>query len=316
VVVSAPRTKTPAMLPSTPFTKAEVFDLGIRNRGWRSLVSEDLVREVYPGYFVDAALPDTVQLRLAIASRILTPDLVVARRTAAWLHGLDLLDHRGFPRTPPLEVVTRRQQLRSKSPLLTTHVADDLLSADVMEVDGLLVTTPMRTAADLARFAPRADALVSLDAFLHDGRVSPEAFRKSLIRWRRRRGIRQAYEIADLADGRSQSGGESRLRLRVIDMGLPPPQLQVPVYDLFGEVRFWLDLGWRNWMLALEYDGEEFHGPEQEAHDKRRRTWIEQRGWIVKAFRKEHIFTTSHTFEREVDLLVQQARGRGVTLGA
>ncbi len=304
------------MLPSTPFTKAEVHDLGVRNREWRSLVTEGYVREVYPGYFVDAALADTVELRLAIAERILSPQLIVARRTAAWLHGADVLDHRGFPRTPPIEVVTSRQESRSKSPLLTTHVADDLLGMDVMEVGRLRVTTPMRTAADLARFAPRPDALVALDAFLHSGLVQPGPFRKSLVRWSKRRGIRQAYEIADLADGRSESGGESRLRLRVIDMGLPRPELQVPIYDLFGRVRFRLDLGWRHWMLALEYDGEEFHGPEQQEHDESRREWIEQRGWCVRAFRKEHVFSTSDLFELEVMALVNQARAGGFTLGA
>lgn len=176
---------------------------------------------MYPRYFVDASLPDTVQLRLAIASRILSPELVVARRRATWLHGLDLLDYRGFPRTPPLEVVTRRQELRSKSSLLTTHVADDRLPADVMTVGDLQVTTPMRSAADLARFAPRPAALVAADALLNKELVVPEAILKSLVRWRRRYSVRQAYEIADLADGRSESGGESRLRLRVIDMGLP-----------------------------------------------------------------------------------------------
>lgn len=304
------------MLPSSPFTKAEAHDLGIRAREWRSLVIEGHVREVYPGYFVAAEVPDTLQLRLAIASRILTPELIIARRAAAWLQGLDVLDHRGFPRTPPLEVVTRRQEIRSKSPLFKSHVADDLLPTDVMTVGGLQVTTPLRTAADLARFAPRPDALVCTDAFLHKELITPERFEKSLVRWRGRRGVRQAYEMATLADGRSESGGESRLRLRVIDMGLPRPQLQVPVHDLFGRVRFRLDLGWENWMLALEYDGEEFHGPEQQDHDENRLRWIEQRGWTARAFRKEHIFTTSLAFEREVDRLVGVARSRGNTLGA
>jgi hypothetical protein len=304
------------MLPSTPFTKAEVHDLGVRNREWRSLVTEGYVREVYPGYFVDASLPDTVQLRLAIASRILSPELVVARRTAAWLQGNDVLDHRGFPRTPPLEVVTRRQELRSKSPLIRTHVADDLLAEDVMTLGGLRVTTPLRTAADLARFSPRPDALVSTDAFLHNKLITLERFEKSLVRWRGRRGIRQAYEMATLADGRSESGGESRLRLRVIDMGLPRPQLQIPVYDLFGKIRFRLDLGWEHWMLALEYDGEEFHGPEQREHDEDRLDWMQKRGWIARAFRKADIFTTSQAFEREVERLVMEARTRGSTLGA
>jgi hypothetical protein len=304
------------MLPTSPFTKHEAHDLGIRIGQWRELTSEGLVREVYPGYFVDASLADTVPLRVAIAERILPPHLVVARRTSAWLQGQEVLDHRGFPRTPPLEVLTRRQELRSKSPLLVSHTADDLVDSDVMQIGRLRVTTPMRTAADLARFAPRPDALVAVDGFLHAGLIEPERFRKSLVRWKKRRGVRQAYEIADLADGRSESGGESRMRLRVVDMGLPRPELQVPVYDLFGNVRFRLDLGWPHWMLALEYDGEEFHGPEQLEHDDERRQWIEKRGWCVCAFRKQDIFTTSDHFEREVQARVNAVRNGSITLGA
>ena len=296
------------MLPSTPFTKAEASDLGLRPREWRSLTSERLVREVYPGYFIDATLPDTVQLRFAIASRILSPNLIIARRTAAWLHGLDVLDHRGFPRTPPLEVVVSRQELRSKSPLLTSYVADDLVSTDITSIRDLQLTTALRTAADLARSVPRPDALVCLDAFLHRELIESEPFHKQLVRWSGRRGIRQAYEVADLADGRSESGGESRLRLRLIDMGLPRPELQLPVHDLFGRPRFWLDLGWTHWMLAFEYDGEEFHGPDRKDHDDRRRSWIQERGWVVRAWRKKDIFTTSRDFEIEVRLLVAEAR--------
>lgn len=296
------------MLPPTPFTRGEARDLGLRDHQWRELVNDRHVREVYPGLYVDASLADTLPLRLAIAERLLSPSRVVARRTAAWLHGTDALDHRGFPATPPLEVLTGRQQLRSKSPLLHTYVADDLLATDIQIIGALQVTTPLRTAADLMRYAPRPDALVVADAYLHSGLVSHEELRKSLVRWRGRRGIRQAYEIVDLADAGSQSGGESRMRLRVIDLGLPKPELQIPVVDLLGNERYLLDLGYRRWRLGLEYDGEEFHGPEHAAHDERRRTWIGGRGWTVRAFRKVHIFTTSQAFETEVMELVSAAR--------
>lgn len=303
------------LLPPTPFTRGEAHDLGIRDHQWRELVHDLHVREAYPGLYVDAALADTLQLRLAIAERLLTPDLVVARRTSAWLDGLDVLDHRGFPQTPPLEVLTGRQELRSKSPLLHTYVADDIQAADLRVMGALQVTTPMRTAADLMRYAPRSDALVVADAYLHRDLLSQEVLRKSLVRWRGRRGVRQAYEIIDLADGRSQSGGESRMRLRVIDMGLPRPELQIPVLDLFGIERYLLDLGYRRWRLGLEYDGEEFHGPEHAEHDESRRTWIGGRGWTVRAFRKMHIFTTNQAFETEVMELVNAARSGGATPG-
>ena len=296
------------MLPSSPFTRSEALDSGLRTSEWRELSSTGLVREITPGYFVDAALPDTLDLRLAIARRALDPDVVVARRAAAWLHGLDVLDYRGFPATPRLEVVTRNRVDRPRTALVSAHVADDLAATDIVEIGGIRVTSAMRTAADLTRFTPRPDALVSLDAFLHKGLITPDRFKKSLVRWRGRRGVRQAYEVADLADARSQSGGETRLRLRVLDMGLPRPELQIPVFDLFGNARFYLDLGWPAWRLALEYDGAEFHTDADAERDAHRRAWIRERGWTICVYRKEDVFTSSQHLDTEVMRLVNAAR--------
>jgi hypothetical protein len=304
------------MLPQSPFTRAEALDV-MREREWRTLSAEGLVREVVPGIFVDASLPDTLEHRLAVARLAVAPGVVVARRTAAWVHGQDLLDYRGFPATPQIETVTNERAKRPKNALMAAHFADDLLASDVMEIGGLRVTTPLRTVCDLARFTPRGDALVAMDAFLHKRMVDAEQVRKHLVRWKGRRGIRQAYATLDVADARSESGGESRMRLRVLDMGLPRPQLQIPVYDLHGRVRFWLDLGWPQWKLALEYDGEEFHPEERLAHDEARRKWIRDRGWTVEAFRRGDIFTASGHFEDAVTSLVRSARSTaGRALGA
>jgi len=295
-------------LPSSPFTRAEALDDGLNRGVWRQLVAEHRLREVYPGWFVDAELEDTVQLRIAIMGRVLADHHVLARRSAAWVHGLNLLDYRGFPTTPPIEVVTGDQRLRPRTPLITAYAADDLIASDVVEVDGLRVTSPLRTAVDLARLTRRSDALVSVDAFLHQKLITPEEFEKNLVRWRKRRGIRQAWEIADLCDGRSESGGESRMRLRIIDLGLPRPELQIDVVDPIGVAKYRLDMGWRRWCLALEYDGEEFHGEEFTDHDKTRREWIARRGWTVGVFTKEQIFTASRVFEDTVLSLVRDKR--------
>ena len=296
------------MLPRSPFTRAEALDYGLTPFQWRAFAEDRRIREVYRGWYVDAELPDTMELRFDIARRVLPADAIVCRRSAAWLHGLDVLDHRGLPATPRLEMVTSEQERRSRSPLVSSHVADDLEASDVVRRNGLAVTTPLRTAADLARFAPRPDALVAMDAFLHLGLVDLDAFTRQLVRWKRRRGIRQAWEMAGLADGRSESGGESRMRLRVLDMGLPRPELQIPVHDHVGVARYRLDLGWTRWRLALEYDGEEYHGDDATAHDEARRRWIRRRGWQVEVFRKEDIFTPEWAFERRVGELVTLAR--------
>lgn len=303
------------MLPDSPFTRQQAFDLGLTTRMWRELAHDRMIREVYPGLFVDSSLPDTLQLRFDIIRQFLSPHVVVARRAAAWIEGVDILDHRGLPRTPPIEVLTRRASDRPKHALVKAHVARELRPQDVMSLDGVQVTTPLRTAADLARHLPRADALVAVDAFLHLDLVSQDDLYRSLIRWKKRPGIRQAYEILEYADPRSQSGGESRTRLRLIDAGLPRPELQIPVVDAFGKTRYFLDLGWRHWRLALEYDGEEHHGPDRVEHDNRRREWIAKRGWTIRIYRKEHIFTSSQAFEEDVFALVNLARAGALQPG-
>ena len=218
-----------------------------------------------------------------------------------------MLDYRGFPSTPRIETLTRERGDRSRNQLMVAHVADDLVSSDITRIDGIPVTTPLRTACDLARFTPRSDALVAIDALLHKGLIESERMMKHLVRWKGRRGVRQAYKTLEMADARSESGGETRMRLRLLDLGLPRPELQIPVYDLFGQVRFWLDLGWLQWMLALEYDGEVAHPEERKVHDEARREWIEGRGWTVRAYRRADIFTPSRHFEDEVTQLVRDA---------
>ncbi len=91
-------------------------------------------------------------------------------------------------------------------------------------------------------------------------------------------------------------------------MGLPRPELQIPVFDLFGNTRFYLDLGWPAWRLALEYDGAEFHTEADAERDTNRRAWIRERGWTVRVYRKEDVFTSSQHLDSEVMRLVNAAR--------
>src|SRR5262245_41265158 len=101
-------------LPSTPFTREQAFDLGISPQEWRTIRKGGLVRHLVGGVFVDASLDDTLDLRTEAVRLILPESVVVGRRTAAWMHGLDLLDHKGFPATPPVELVTAKREKRPR----------------------------------------------------------------------------------------------------------------------------------------------------------------------------------------------------------
>ena len=295
-------------LPSVPFTRQQAMDLGITQHEWRTLRRDGLIRHMVGGVFVDAELDDTLDLRVRAVKLVLPRDAVVTRRTATWLHGVELLDHRGYPATPRVEVATKHQEQRSHAQLIHSHMADDLRHDDITEIGGVHVTTVLRTAADIARFLRPVDGLVVLDAFMHRGKLSKEEVEHAIPRWRRRRGVRQLERVTELADPLSESGGETHTRWRVHLMGLPRPTLQIPIVDPLGRTRFRLDLGWRHWRKALEYDGEEFHPPERAEHDRSRRDWISKRGWEIAVVRKDTVFSRGDAFEQIVSELVAGVR--------
>ena len=67
---------------------------------------------------------------------------------------------------------------------------------------------------------------------------------------------------------------------------------------------YWLDIGHPELLLAAEYDGEEFHGPDDEDHDEARRAWMsEERDWIIVVARREHV----HGREQDIDVRLRRA---------
>lgn len=87
------------------------------------------------------------------------------------------------------------------------------------------------------------------------------------------------------------------MRLRWVDAGLPHLSMQVALVDDRHEMMR-LDSELEELTFGLEYDGEEWHGPEQAEHDAARRRLAWQRwGWDVLAVGKEHVLGRSHAFE-------------------
>lgn len=140
----------------------------------------------------------------------------------------------------------------------TTRLGDE----DVVELDGLFVTSPLRTLIDLARCAPFATGVVAFDRALAESKnpadavlhVEREALLDRAEQLEGQRGICRLRSVADFADGRSGSPGESLSRVQVARLHLPRPDLQVEIVDLDG--RTWhCDLGWQEYGLLGEFDG-------------------------------------------------------------
>lgn len=275
-------------LPAHPFHVSEAPDLGLSRHDLRRLHAAGHLRRPYTGVYVPVELPDDVLLRARAAALTLPAHTVLVDRTAAWLWGVDCFDvHEIATAPPPLEVVALRGHTRTRR--AAVYGAErDLAPVDITEVAGVPVTTPVRTACDLACLWGRYSALATLDAFAREHALGFEDFLRVLPRFRGRRGVVQLRELARLVDPKAESRGESFTRGIIHDEGIPTPRSQWWV-EHRGRPVYRLDLAWPHLKVAVEYDGEEFHGPEQRAHDERRRAWLRRRGWHVIVIRKDDL---------------------------
>jgi very-short-patch-repair endonuclease len=69
------------------------------------------------------------------------------------------------------------------------------------------------------------------------------------------------------------------LRLLLVRSGFPRPQTQIPAFDDLGYARYYLDMGWQDVMIAVEYDGEEHRDRAVFGSDIVRSEFIAYRGW-------------------------------------
>lgn len=151
-----------------------------------------------------------------------------------------------------------------------------LAPGDICQVGGMRVTTPARTAFDIGRH--HLQPVPVIDALMQATGVRAADVLRLADAHRGARGVAKLRAALDLVDGGAESPRESLLRLLLVRGGLPPPETQIKFRDLHIRV----DMGWREWQVAVEYDGV------QHWTDRRQRSWdierialLETAGWTV-----------------------------------
>jgi Transcriptional regulator, AbiEi antitoxin len=275
------------VLPDHPFTLSDLTSLGLTRHRLHALLRTGEVRRVLRGVYAPATLEDIQATRAAALALVVDRHCVVTDQAAAWLHGISCYEPSDLDVLPPLQVVsTDGRERRRRAELLGG--TRDLRPDEVMELDGVLVTTPLRTVCDLACLRGRGSAMAALDAFTRAFALTPRDFVGILPRFRRRRGCRQLRDLVPRATPLAESPGESWTRLAILDAGLPAPSLQWGVeLPAYGAVR--LDLAYPHLKIAVEYDGEEFHGAAHRGHDARRRAALRREGWCVIVVTKKDL---------------------------
>ncbi len=250
-------------------------------------------RRVFP----DVYLPASVDLDLQARSRAAYL-LVAGRGALAGWSAAELLGAGCSPRDAPAEVIINSGELRSHPGLLVHRGA--LGPGDTRTFGDAVYTSALRTAYDLARWRDLVDAVVALDSLSALGGFAPRRLVELRRQRRGARNCRRIDSVVDLADPRSESAMESRLRLLLELGGLPRPVVQHPVADDRARVVAYLDLAYPRQRIGIEYDGGHHLTPAQVAKDIRRGTRLVDLDWRVYRFTAPDVLSTP---DRTVDLV-------------
>jgi very-short-patch-repair endonuclease len=198
---------------------------------------------------------------------------VLAGFSASALHGSRWIDP-----DRPAEIIDTNRRPDPAAVVWEESIGDD----EICLIDGVRVSIPARTALDLARHHPPRVSVAAVDALIHASGLAMPEIASLARRYRGRRGMRRAQAALALVDPGAESPKETWLRLLLIRSGLPRPRTQIPIYDQWGRAEAYLDMGWPELKVAVEYDGEHHRTDRRQyVRDIRRAEMLDDLGWIV-----------------------------------
>jgi very-short-patch-repair endonuclease len=248
---------------------SEVLGQGVLNRYALRTRYVKLHRNVYVRVDVELTAADRARAAWLWSDR---SAIAVGHSAAA------LLGSKWLPNDLPAELGRVRYPSPPNIVVHTGAIAED----EVCRRSGIRCTTAARTAYDLGRRLTGDTAIIRIDALLNATRCKTEDVESIAERYRGARGIRRLRSTLTLIDGGAESPQETRLRLLLVRDRLPEVTTQIPVRDDRGRVVRRIDMGWPQWRVGVEYDGEQhFTNPDDYAADIERLEFLADRGWII-----------------------------------
>ncbi|MEO7352623.1 MAG: hypothetical protein ABIR34_05595 [Marmoricola sp.] len=213
-----------ALLPlDLPFTRVMARAVDLDRTALQRMLRDGTVRRLLRGAYAASTAPDTVAVRAAAVALVLGRDSIAVDRTAAWVHGVDVTGlPPGEPR--PLEFLKPGRSARG-----ALGSGRQLTGHDVDRIEGLRLTTPLRTALDLGRLLPPDLAIGTMDRLLAAGWFTHVQLLAEIPRLAGHRGVGQLRTLAVQLDARSTGLAESSLRLRWHQARLPTAIPGMPV---------------------------------------------------------------------------------------
>ncbi|MFN8036672.1 MAG: hypothetical protein U0V73_12130 [Acidimicrobiia bacterium] len=259
-------------------TRFDARRIGLSDRRIRLRCTRGLWVEVLPGVFRVAGAPATGRQAMLSATLWAGRQSLLSHRAGGVLWGFDGVRANG----PEVLVESPR---RLAHPLVTVHRTSALPPEDRDVREGIRVTSVARTLVDLAGELTGDSLELALESALRQHLTTTAELRNRLaaLGGPGRAGSGALRELLDARKGVPRVSGsapEIRLRRLLVRAGLPAPVAQfhvhAPGFDAY------LDLAYPMAMVAIEYDGVEFHsGRADRARDRAREHRLVELGWTV-----------------------------------
>jgi putative AbiEi antitoxin of type IV toxin-antitoxin system len=244
-------------------TRKQATGADVPGRSLTDLVRCGAVARVARGVYAVGsrlAVGDPREIALAMAA-------VLSWQSAAAWFGIDL--------PSPVEIVhvtaSRNRGRRADAVRGVRLHRADLNPGDVWLVRGARVTSPLRTALDLARHLPLEQGVAIVDSFIRARLLSAEQFADGAAK-AAGPGRRRIQLVALLVDPHSDSVLESLTRVLLWRNHVLPTHSQYRLRDPRTGWTGRLDFAWPLLRVALECDGYEFHAA-RESFQRDRRRW-------------------------------------------
>ncbi len=280
----------PLAIAQRPFRLNEALGLGVTPNELRGPAYRQLFRDVY----VAADLPDSVELRCDGLALVLPKSVAFSHHTAASLCELPVPDEIDIHIT-----AADPRHVPRKRPGVIPH--ESIGEADVWVFRGRRMTTPERTWLDLAHSLHRDDLVILGDAMLRKEITSTTALSEALTRWGRRRGVLTARTALPLLRPRVDSPMETRVRLILVDAGLPCPEPNLDIYDDWGG---WIgrpDLSYKQLKIGIQYEGDHHRSSRKQwMRDIARDGTMQDHGWEIIKVTSDDVFVRQRLFVNRV----------------
>ncbi|MFK0003351.1 hypothetical protein [Paenarthrobacter sp. NPDC090522] len=292
----------PANLASNPFTRQEALDAGVTVGRLRYRDLDSPSRQIF--------IPRSADERpLAERTRPLT--LVTPFSAASHATAFLLWEFPGFlpgSHMPGIHISRPDTMGRVRRRGVIAH-RGQFFEDEITTLNGLYITTRARTWLDCARkmdideITVVADHLIRIPRPEFEGRTAPYCTLADLEDMLDRHwgtpGIRKARLALEQARVGADSAPETRLRLALGRAGLPTAGVNVRTELGPGVVRQ-PDLSYRDWQVAVDYEGEGHSDREQIARDIAKEEDFSRAGWTLVRISKRHMSTDATTAVRKV----------------